>query len=244
MLVDDCFLSLEDVRHRLMLCSSETIDDMYAFGQRLADETLERVRNIERKATLFAAYGTGVVTLLASSFSTWAAPGNRHTVWLAICASSCAALCTYFAINVLRLRQGSFTSEDEWLKEECLDDMMLLKRYRIQTLWGTIDWRMKQHSEQTAELYCAELALKFSGFFLVWMLVQLSFQQFLRHTIASRQPVWQWQFLAHWSLIGDVFVFALILGMLWRFFLGLSMIRPLRMLFHSAVNYKSYETTK
>jgi hypothetical protein len=235
------FLSEQEVRDRLNICSNETIDDMYAFGQKLEDQALERVRNVERKSTLFAAYGIGIVTLLASTFSTWATPGNRHTLWISVCASACAALCAYFAVDVLRLRESTFTSEDDWLNRECLDDIVALKKYRILTLWETVDSRFRQQCNQAKELRCAELSLTFSGFFLVYLLVQLAFLQLFGHGIERLHGAESGWFSLHWSVIGDIFTLVFIFGTSLWFLISLSGVRSFRFFHHNGENYKSHE---
>jgi len=216
------FLSDREVRDRLKLCSNETMDDVYNFGHKLADQALERVRSVEHKATLFAAYGTGIVTLLVSTFSTWAQAGNRHTLWISVCASACAALCTYYAVNVLRLREGTFTSEAEWLNEECLDDIGTLKKYRVLTLWEAIHSRFRQQQDQARTLRRAELSLTFSGLFLVYLLIQLASLQLIGHSIERFHPPEFWWFSIHWSVIGDIFTLVLITGFLLSFIVSLS----------------------
>jgi hypothetical protein len=234
----DFFLSDQEVCDRLKLCTNETMNDAYAFGQKLADQALERVRNVERKATLFAAYGIGVVTLLTSTFSTWANAGNRHTLWISVLVSVCAVFCTYFAINVLRLKELSFTSEDDWLRKEFLNDVRALKEYRIRTLWGDIDSRFRQQYDQAKELRCAELSLLFSGFSLLSLLVHLAFLQLLGHRIETLKSVKLWGMVSvNWSAIGDTFAFAFIGGILFCFAVGIRRI----CVFHDADNYKSHE---
>lgn len=225
-----------------MRCSKETIEEWYVFGQKLASESLERVRNIERRGALFAAYGIGVVTLLTSGFSTWANHGNRHTIWIAICAVFCAALSTYYAIDVSRLRLGTFESEDEWLNEECMNDSITLKRYRILMLWDSIDLRSKQHQDQGKELRCAEKSLVFSASFLVLLLVHLAFLQLFGLSIERHPPAQFGWFFLYWSVIGDIATLLIICGIFLRLRISLRGIRSFRFLRHDGENYKSYET--
>jgi hypothetical protein len=203
------------------------MDDVYAFGQKLADEALERVRSVEHKATLFAAYGTGIVTLLVSTFSTWANSGNRHTLWIALCASACAALCTYYAVDVLRLRQGNFTSEAEWMNGECLNDIVTLKKYRILTLWGAIDSRFRQQRYQATALLRAEFSLTFSGLFLVYLLVHLASLQLFGHVIERFHGAELRWLSFYWFVIGDIFTLLLIVGNLLWFIVSLRRTRSL-----------------
>ena len=221
-------LSGDEVRERLSLCTQDAVvDDLYSFGQKLADQALERVRSAEHKATFFAAYGSAVITLLASAFPKWADPGNRHTLWISVCISISAFLCIWFSVRVLRLRQIECTSEAEWLNKDCLDEPMKLKKYRILTLWETIDSRFKMQKHKAKDMQCAELSLAYSGLFLLYLLVQLAFFQIFGHFIAGHHWDEGWQFFAYWGIVGDVFAFLLLGGTLLRFVVSLWQIRVL-----------------
>ena len=133
-------LSEEEVRERIDHTDNPAVlDDLYNFGQQLEKSAIEHIRIVESKAMSFAAYGAAIVTLLVSSSSSWARTGNQWTLWIAFCAAFSAVICTHFAVRALSLKEFEYVSQDEWLNAECLSDIDTLKRYRILTLWGTID---------------------------------------------------------------------------------------------------------
>jgi len=203
-------LTEAEVRERLRLCanekSSEITRDLYDFGRDLLKESLERVRSAEHKATFFAGYGTAIVTLLASSVSKWASLGNHHTLWIAVAACGCAFLCTWFSINVLRLKEVEFISDDEWLSAECLKEPDKLLRYRILTLWGAIHSRNESQKDKAKQLRRAELSLIFSGLFLVYLLVHVAFvQSLIGHGVIERfRWIASWQCLTNHPFLSNI----------------------------------------
>jgi hypothetical protein len=168
-------LTEEEVRERLGLTNDPVIiDDLYNFGQKLEKSAIEHIQIVESKAISFAAYGAAIVTLLVSSSSSWARLGNQWTLWIAFCAGASAVICTYFSIQALLLKQFDYISQDEWLNAECLSDIDKLKRYRILTLWGTIDSHDKIHSTKATALQHAEVWLAGSVIFLVYLLLHIA----------------------------------------------------------------------
>jgi hypothetical protein len=67
----------KQVRERLsQIVGLEIANEIYSLGQSMANEIIGSIRALESKATLFAAYGTGIVTFLVSSSATWSNLGN------------------------------------------------------------------------------------------------------------------------------------------------------------------------
>jgi len=92
----------KQVRERLSKVEKQEVaDEIFSLGQSTANEIIGSTRALESKATLFAAYGTGIVTLLVSSSATWSNLGNRMTPWIAVCAGVAALICTIFSVKAL-----------------------------------------------------------------------------------------------------------------------------------------------
>jgi hypothetical protein len=218
-------LSEGEVRERLRLCEDpEIVDELYDFGQDLLKEVNDRIRALESKAVSFAAYGAAIVTLLVSSSSTWSRLGNRGSAWISICAGVCGLMCTSFSIRVLSLREFEWTSEDEWLKTECLTKINTLKRYRILTMWGVIHSHGKNHEEKARDIQRAQIWLTGSVIFLLYLLVQVTLLVNLGDkgwiswwkAIKSPLSISRWQNLL--SCPGTLE------GLAWAFVLGLTLI--------------------
>jgi hypothetical protein len=63
----------QDVRKRLAAYKDLSItDELYAFGQRLIDDAVDRLSKSDTKAGAIAAYSGGLIALLTSTSSLWA----------------------------------------------------------------------------------------------------------------------------------------------------------------------------
>jgi hypothetical protein len=216
-------LSEEEVRERLKLCEDpEIVNEIYGFGQTLGEEVIEQIKTLESKATLFAAYGAAIVTLLVSSSSIWTNVGNRWSAWIAVCAGLCGLMCTYFSIKAMSLKKFECISEDEWLKRECLSKIYTLKRYRILTMWGTIESHGTIQREKALELQRAQVWLMGGVVYLVYLLLHIAFVRSLSDNfwITLRQfalcnplriPGWQ-NLLSSPGTLGGL-ICALVLGL-------------------------------
>jgi hypothetical protein len=168
-------LSEEQVRTRLQACEdAEVVNELYTFGQRLAQEAADNIRAVESKATSFAAYGAAIVTLLVSSSATWSTLGNKCTLWIGFCAGITGLLCTYLSISALSLKEYECISQDEWLKEACFSRIEKLKRYRILTLWGMITSHGNVQRGKAVKTLRAEIWLTASVACLAYLLLQIT----------------------------------------------------------------------
>lgn len=205
-------LTETQVRERLRKCESpEIVEDAYTFGQALANEAIDSVRLTESKATYIAAYGAAIVSILVSSSSAWTKIGNQWTPWYGLFAGMCGLLCTVMAVRALSLSDYECVSEDEWLKEECLNGRIeTLQRYRILTLWGTIDSHVKTQAEKARYLLRSQMWLKASVVYLVVFLVHIAYVRSLSNIlwhVVQDHPlgVSGWQgFLSSAGLLGGL----------------------------------------
>lgn len=219
-------LTDEEVRNRLRLCEDpEVVNEIYSFGQVLEKESVDHIRILESKATSFAAYGAAIVTLLVSSSQGWSRFGNQWTSWIAVCAAICGLICTGLSVRVLTLQEFKYISEDDWLKEECLSNIYMLKRYRILTMWGTIDSHDKLQREKAVKLQRAQVWLTGAVIFLLYLLFHIALVQSLTnpahksfwialgHLIMGHFGIGGWQFFLSSSSVGGGLVCAFILGL-------------------------------
>lgn len=169
----DHHLTDEEVRERLARCKSpEIVQELYDFGQILSKDTADRIKGLESKATSFAAYGTAIVTFLVSSSASWSGLGNYWSPWIALCAGLCALFCTSNCVRALRLRKYALTSEDDWLQPDCLVNTIdFLKRFRVTTIWATLNSQNQAHAEKGRDLQKAEVWLRASVACLVILLL-------------------------------------------------------------------------
>jgi hypothetical protein len=200
-------LTEDQVNERLNLCNDTAIvDELYEQGKTLVKATIERIRSLESKAMTFVAYGSAIVTLLVSSSKSWSKLGNQWSPWIAFYASVCGLVCACLCFRVLSLRSYEVSSEDEWLKTECLTRSLLyLKQYRILTMWGTLESHIEAQITKSKRLRSAEAWLIGSVGYLVLLLFQLAFLHPTSndaHRVSLGQgAVHQYLWIASWPIV-------------------------------------------
>jgi len=195
----------KQVRERLsQIVGLEIANEIYSLGQSMANEIIGSIRALESKATLFAAYGTGIVTFLVSSSATWSNLGNLMTPWIAVCAGLAALICTVFSVKALALKTYKIVSQEEWLESECLENELKLKRYHILTTWSAMESRLEVQLKKLSELRSAER----------WLQVAVAIMAFLLFQIAFVRSYWLAQSYGHLGIRN-------VLGMqLWQLICG------------------------
>jgi hypothetical protein len=161
-------LSEEEVRARLVAYEDTGItDELYDFGKMLVSEAINRINRLDTKAASIAAYSVGIITLLASTSSTWIP--RMHGLWsstlvisgvLAFVGASCA-------VKGLVLRPIEWFSENEWLSQECLSSRERLRKYRILTMWGVLTSWSEAGKNKSAWIARAQYALLAAAILLV-----------------------------------------------------------------------------
>lgn len=166
----------KQVRERVSrITDLAVMNEIYSLGQAIANEIIGSIRVLESKATLFAAYGTAIVTLLVSSSSTWNNLGNHFTSWISVCAGLSALACTVFSVKALTLKTYKIISQEEWLESECLQSELKLKQYHVLTIWSTMESRLDIQLRKLRELRIAQQWLRVSVAIMAFLLFQIAF---------------------------------------------------------------------
>jgi hypothetical protein len=103
------------------------LSDLYDFGKKLEGDVRDGIKVMKSKSITLAGYGAAIVTFLVSSASLWSRFGDKYSPWIAACAGFSGMLCAQHSILARRLSQRAWISQDEWLKEDCLDDFEALR---------------------------------------------------------------------------------------------------------------------
>lgn len=216
-------MSEEQVRERLRLINEPKVaNELYAIGQSIINEVIVSIRTLENKATLFAAYGTGIVTLLVSSYAMWSKQGNEMTLWIGAYAGLTALLCTLFSVKALTLKTYKITSQKEWLEPYCLESEIKLKKYHILATWDSMGSRLDVQQSKLRELHKAQRWLTVTVATLAFLLFQVAllgvyrFAQLYRWGgIGNELRMQGWQFIfRHTTALGWLSCF-LALGLIW-----------------------------
>jgi hypothetical protein len=159
-------LTDEEVKQRLDECTTKEVsDELYSFGLKLLDEAVERVHRIELKASTIFGYSLTMVALVASTFSLWStalAGFGRMSMLVAVI---CLLAAGFFSGRATWVKTYDWFSANEWLKEECLNDFDVLKKYRVLTIRAVVDCHDNHAAEKTRGIRRAQRALFCAGFF-------------------------------------------------------------------------------
>jgi hypothetical protein len=181
-------LSKDQVEERLKKCEDpQVVDEIYQFGQMLLKDAIQNLHSLDTKAVWFAGYGTAIVTLLVSSFGSWSRFADRLTDVLAFAAAFAAFRASIFSVTAIRLQDVDLIGEAEWLQPECLSKIHFLKRFRVLTMWRTIDSVNAAHAYKTVQLRKSEGWLKWS----VGLLLVTFFEMLFSHVFGKFFKAWK-----------------------------------------------------
>ncbi len=116
--------------------SSAVTDELYEFGAMLVKESVDRIHWLDSKAAAIAGYAGAIIVLINLTAPIWR-PATAHWVQavlvLAAVGVFAAGAC---AVRALFLREFTWFSDTEWIKDDCLDDADFLRRYHVLTMFG------------------------------------------------------------------------------------------------------------
>lgn len=214
-------MSEKQVRERLnRIIDLKIADEVYSLGQSMANEVVGSIRALESKATLFAAYGTAIVTLLVSSSGTWSNLGNQLTAWISVCAGLAALTCTIFSVKSLALKKYKIISQEEWLEADCLQSELKLKKYHILAIWSAMESRFEVQLEKLKELRSAQRWLQVAVAIMAFLLFQIALVKSYRlaqgHSsgIGNVLGMQLWQLICGHSFVLGGLACCLVLGLI------------------------------
>lgn len=194
-------MTSDEVEKRLSLpVNPEVLSEIYDFGTNMQKEAVERIKSIESKATALAAYGTAIISILVSSSSGWLNKADIFSIWVAVVAAFCALASTAVSVQALTLRKLLTISDDEWLSKESFEDVQLLKKVWIRSLWYVLTRYGAVQERKAAKVRRAQVWLTASvaylSFFLLHIAVVFSYSLRLGHEkvspeLALRYLGWQ-----------------------------------------------------
>src|SRR5260370_27001774 len=133
-------LTEQDVRKRLAVYQDPSVtDELYAFGQMLIHDAVERLSKSDTKAGAIAAYSGGLIALLVATSPSWAIHLKSWHALLPLTAVLSLFLSAIFAVSSISPRKTEWHSTNEWMKEECLTTGERMRRYNLLTMWGSYD---------------------------------------------------------------------------------------------------------
>jgi hypothetical protein len=160
-------LEYDEVKRRVEAANAEVLDDLSALGQVILRDATERITKHDSKATAIAAYGGGIITLCISTSPIWGPKLTGflpHTVLGA--GVFCLLLSAWLAIRSTSPRDTEWHSDNDWLRNECLDSKEKMQRYRILTMWRINSSLETAYKKKVGELSVALYAIE-AGFLLL-----------------------------------------------------------------------------
>jgi len=164
-----------EVLRRLELCTDVAIgDELYQFGERLLTYRIDISHRLDSKASAMAGYSGAILTLLIASYGNWINIAGRDAFAAIMLAGTFAFIAAALAVFAMALRKFTWFTQNEWLKEECIEHPEKLKGYRVLTLWGVLSSYENICARKAAWLRFAQYALMASGFLLLFALLQIA----------------------------------------------------------------------
>ena len=179
-------LDYTDVKHRVQISPPDVVDELYSFGEKLVSDAVDRLAKSDTKASALAAYAGALVTLLVSTFNLW----NRY---LDFYSSVVVVAAVFFFIISAWLAAGSthpqpteWYSDNDWLRQDCLQARERLRQYRVLTMWRILKSHQDAFRAKTTRIRHAVLLLKLASVFLFVALLDIAW----RHAPFQNLRIW------------------------------------------------------
>ena len=130
-------LEEKDVKELLRAYASVAVtDELYQFGSMLVKEGVERVHWLDSKAAALAGYAGAIIVLINLTSPIWRPAASWWIQATLILAAFAVFAAGVFAVLALSLKTFEWFSDTEWIKDGCLDDADILRRYHILAMYG------------------------------------------------------------------------------------------------------------
>jgi hypothetical protein len=146
-------------------------DGLFAIGQILLNEGLDRTKQLDAKAMSVTGYGAGILAIMVSAFSA-RAPTIAAPAWVFIVCSGWAVVVAIgLGLWAVRIADYYWISDFDWFGGGKLADADKLKRFHVLVLHGVKRQHEQINSLKASRLRRAYGALGVAGFLLAVALV-------------------------------------------------------------------------
>jgi hypothetical protein len=153
-------LEYRDVKRRVQTSAPEVVDELYSFGEKLVSDAVDRLSKSDSKASALAAYCGGLVTLVVSTSTLWGKYLNFYSSIIVVGAVVCFIISAWLAAGTTHPQPTEWYSDNDWLREECLQARDRLRRYRVLTMWRILTSHQQAFRAKTRRVRYAVLLLK------------------------------------------------------------------------------------
>lgn len=176
-------LTYETVKRRVEKVSDGVVDELYAFGQILVADAVDRIAKSDSKAAALAVYGGGVITVLISTSVLWGKLLHGAFLVVAVLAILVLMVAAWLAISSISPKRTDWYSDEDWLREECLDERGKLRRYRVLTMWRIITSLDEAYGAKLKKVHWSTRVMKFAFVLLLLAFLQVALRHAALHLL-------------------------------------------------------------
>jgi len=134
-------LNLEEVKVRLQSYPDDKIEitnELYSFGDFLVKDATARVHEMDTKSFAIAGYAGATISVLFSTLALSKGLFDAFCGALVVAAIAVLTNVAWGAISAARPTSLHWFSDNEWIRSDCFRSADMLRRYRVQCMWGII----------------------------------------------------------------------------------------------------------
>jgi hypothetical protein len=159
-------LEYSQVKQRVKVSNPDVVSELYSFGEKLISDAVDRLSKSDSKASNLAAYCGGLVTLMVSTSTLWAHYLDFYSSLVVVAAVFLFVISAWMAAGSTHPQPTEWYSDNDWLREECLESKERLMQYRVLTMWRVLSSHQKAFRLKVARVRYAVVSLKLAALLL------------------------------------------------------------------------------
>lgn len=179
-------LAYQEVKQRVQTSHADVVDELYSFGEKLVSDAVDRLAKSDSKASALAAYCGGLVTLVVSTSAIWGKYLDLYSSVVVVAAIFFFIVSAWLAAGSTHPQATEWYSDNDWLRQECLQDRERLRRYRVLTMWQILKSHQEAFRAKTRRVRYAVLLLKIASVLLFAAFLEIAW----RHAPLQNLRVW------------------------------------------------------
>jgi hypothetical protein len=109
----------------------ESTAELYGIGSMLINESLDRTKQLDTKATALMGYSGVILALLVSNFVNTIGKMPAVQQWSLVGAGVCVITASAIALSVLSMKEFEWFSDLDWFEPSLLEKPETLKRFHV-----------------------------------------------------------------------------------------------------------------
>ena len=169
-------LDYKHAKQRVQASAPDVVDELYSFGEKLVNDAVDRLAKSDSKASASAAYAGGLVTLLVSTSALWGRYLDFYSSAMVVTATFFFLVSAWLAAGSTRPQPTEWYSDNDWLREECLQERAQLRRYRVLTMWRILKSHQDAFRAKTQRVRSAVRFLRLASALLFLALLEIAWR--------------------------------------------------------------------